>query len=105
MIRSTGPIDSLPFTYLLPLSPIPWAEKSDTDRFCQLIIDIVSAILDGDSAAASPAGNHCNRLTAVTAQREQERIEVFIIGIDPQNDILLTFLCHGQIHNITRFHF
>ncbi len=68
---------------------------SDDDSLSQLIVDVISAILDGNRTATSTAGNHRNRLTAVTAQREQEGVQLFIIGLDPLNDIFFSFFC-GQ---------
>ena len=57
----------------------------------QFIVDIVSAILDGNSTATSAAGHHGDGLSAVTAQREQKCIQFLIIGVNALNDVFLTF--------------
>jgi len=66
--------------------------------FRQLIVDIISAVFDGHGAAAAAPGHYGNGLTAVAAEGKQERIQFFIIGFDPGNDIFLTLLCSCQIH-------
>ena len=57
----------------------------------QLIVDIVSAVLDGHGAVVLPAGHHGDGFAAVAAKGEQERIKFFIIGFDALDDVLLTF--------------
>ena len=58
----------------------------------QLIVNIVSSILNGHYTASPSAGNHCDRLAAVTAQREQKAIHILIISFDLLNDVFFTFL-------------
>ena len=69
--------------------------SSNDDRFSQLIVDIVSAVLDGNRAAALPAGDHGHRLAGIAAQGKQKCIEFFVISVDPLNDILLAFFRYG----------
>lgn len=73
-------------------------DLSDHDRLSQLIIDVVPAVLDRHRAAALSAGNYRDRFTAVAAQREQKRVQLFIICFDPLNDVFFAFLCTRQIH-------
>ena len=79
------------------------AVSSDNDGLGELIVDVVAGILNGYSAALSPAGDYGDGLTAVTAQGEQKRIQLLIISFDPLNDILFTFLCSCQIHGYHSF--
>lgn len=65
----------------------------ENDGLCQLGVNIVSAVFDGYGAAAPAVGNHCNGFTAVATQGEQKRIQLFIVGLDPLNDIFFSFLC------------
>lgn len=65
----------------------------DDDGLCQLRVKIISAVFDGYGAAASAVGNHRNGFTTVATQGEQKRIQLFIVGLDPLNDILFSFLC------------
>ena len=65
--------------------------SSDNDRLSQLIVDAVSCVFDGDHAAASAAGDHGDGLAAVAAQREEERVEFFVVGQDLLNDVFFTF--------------
>jgi hypothetical protein len=67
--------------------------SSDNDRLCQLIINIVSSVLDGYSAISSAAGYHRNGFTTVAAKGKQEAIELLVIGLDALDDVFLTFLC------------
>ena len=61
----------------------------------QLVVDVVSAVLDGNGAAASAAGDHRDRLAAVAAQGKQKSVQLFIVGFDPLNDVFFSDLC-GQ---------
>ena len=58
---------------------------------CQLIVNVVPAVLDRNGAAALAAGHHGDGLSAVTAKREQKCIQFLIIGINALNDVFLTF--------------
>ena len=65
---------------------------SDKNRFRKLIVDTVSAVLDGYDTAASAARDYRDRFPAVTAEREQKGIQFFIIGFDPPNDIFPSYI-------------
>ena len=64
---------------------------SNDNCLSQLIIDVISAILDGYSTAVPAAGHYGDRLTTVAAQREQESVELFVIGFDGADDVFLSF--------------
>ena len=68
---------------------------SNDDRSRQLIVDVVSGILDGNGAAAPAAGDHRDGLACIAAQGKQKAIEFFIVRFDPLNDVLLAFLRSG----------
>ena len=74
------------------------APPSDDDRPCKLCVDVVSAVLDGDGAAAAPPRNDGDLLAAVAAKREQKRVKLRIVRFDPLDDVFLTLLCFQQIH-------
>ena len=73
------------------------------DCFRQLIVDIVSAILDGNGAAVTATGHNGDGLTGIAAQRKQESIELIVIGFDGFYDVFLPYFRHCQVHCITRF--
>ena len=73
-------------------------EKSDHNGLCQLGVDIVPAVLNGDSAAALPMGNDRNGLAAVAAQREQKRVQLFVVCVDLPDGIFHSFLRFPQGH-------
>jgi len=72
-----------------------------TDRFRQLIVNIVTAILDRYRTAAFPMCDYCDRFTAVAAQREKEGIQFFIIGFDFLDNVFFSFNGILQIHIVT----
>ena len=72
---------------------------SDDDGLRQLRVDVITGVLDGNDAAAFQMGDDSDGLTAVTAKRKQKRVQLFVIGFDPLNDVLLANLCSAQIHN------
>ena len=51
------------------------------DGVCQLAVNGVASVLDGDHTTAFPPGDHRDRLAAVTAEREQERIQFLVSEI------------------------
>ena len=67
--------------------------SSKNDCLCQPIVNVVSAVLDGDDAAAPAPGDYGNRLAAVAAQRKQKRVKLTVLRFDPLDDIFLAFLC------------
>jgi hypothetical protein len=58
----------------------------------QLLVDAVSAILDGHHTSASAAGDHGNGFAAVATQRKQERIQFLIVGFNAPDDVFLSQL-------------
>jgi len=77
----------------------PLLFSSDEDSCSQLIIDIVSAVFDGNGATAPSAGDHRNGLAAVAPQREQKGIQLFVIGLDGPDNIFFAKLGSGQVHS------
>ena len=65
----------------------------DHDSFGELVIDIVSAILDGHGAAALEMAYHSDRLAAVASKGKQKAVQLFIISFDPLNDVFFSVLC------------
>ena len=57
-----------------------------------MIVDAISAILDGNNATTFATGNHRNGLATVAPQGKQKRIQFIIICFDPLNDIFITYL-------------
>ena len=55
---------------------------------CQLAVNIISAVLDGNGAVAPAAGYDSDWLTTVAAQREQKGVKLFIIGFNAGDDVL-----------------
>lgn len=70
-------------------------QSSNDDRFSQLIVNIVSAVLDGYCASTSPAGHHSDGFAGIAAKRKQKRIEIFVVRFDPLNDIFSAFFSYG----------
>ena len=52
------------------------------NSLCQLIVDAVSAVLDRDGTALSSFFDNGDRLAAVTAEREEEGVELLVVGLD-----------------------
>jgi hypothetical protein len=73
----------------------------DDDRLSQLIVNVVSAILDGNGAATLATGDHSDWFATVAAKRQQKRLERFIISFDPLNDVLLAFFSYGYVHDLS----
>ena len=71
---------------------------SNLNGSCQLIVDAVSAILNGNHAGASAPGDHGDRLTAVAAQRKQKCIQFFVFCCNISNSILSAKLCFPKCH-------
>ena len=69
--------------------------STNDDRGRQLIVYVVSAVLNGNRAATSAAGNHGHGLAAIAAQGEQKAIEFFVIRFDPLDDIFFAFFSDG----------
>ena len=71
----------------------------NNDGLCQLIIDIIPTILDGNGAVSTLSGYHRDWLTGVAAQGEQEGIQLFVIGLNGPDNIFFAKLGSRQIHN------
>ena len=54
--------------------------------------NVVSAVFNGNGAAASAPGNHSDRFTAVAAKSKEKAVKLFIVGKDIFYDIFDTFL-------------
>ena len=70
----------------------------DDDGLRQLLVDVVSAVLNGNGQIPPAPGDHGDGLTAVAAQGEQKAVEFLVVCFDPLNDIFLTLLCIYQSH-------
>ncbi len=80
--------------------PQPFNKKSilNDDCFRKLVINVVSAVFYCNIAAFFKVGNNRNRLAAVTAEREEECIEFFIVGFNSLDDIFFAFFSKLKIH-------
>ena len=74
---------------------------SDYDRLGKLLVDIIPSVLYGDNAAALEVRDNGDRLAAVAAQGEEERVQLFIVGLYLLDDIFFSFLGVSQIHKMT----
>ena len=63
------------------------------------MVDIVSAVLDGDYTAVLQVRDDCDGLARVASKGEQKGVELLVIGLDALDDVLLAFLGLTQIHN------
>ena len=61
------------------------------NSFCQLIVYIVSSVLDRDGAAALSVSNYGDRFAAVATESEEESIQLLIVGLDLFYNIFLAF--------------
>ena len=71
----------------------------DDDGLRQLIVDVVSAILNGHSTTATPPGHHSNWLTAIAAKGKQECVQFLIVCLDGANDVFNSLLGLCQCHS------
>ena len=56
------------------------------------MIDGVASVTDGDHAGVFQVTHYGNGLAAVTAERKEESVELFVIGVDAVDDIRMAFL-------------
>lgn len=68
------------------------------DGFSQQIVDAVSAVFDGNYAAVFLAGNNGYGFAAVASEGKQKSVQLFVVGLDPLNDIFFGFFGHSQVH-------
>ena len=71
------------------------SRRSDHNGFCQLIVNGIAAVLDGNDTGALLTGDDGDGFAAVASQREQECVQFLIIGFDPLNDVFFAF-CGGK---------
>ena len=65
---------------------------SDQDRVCQVVVNAVSAVLDGNDTSAATVGNDGDLLPRVTTEGKEERVQLLVIRFDSLDDIFLAFL-------------
>lgn len=76
----------------------------DADRVCQLKIDVVTCVFDGDNAIALFSGNNGDRFPAVAAQGKKKGFHFIIVGIDRGDWVFRSYGCVIQCHcKVTRF--
>ena len=66
---------------------------SNKDSVCKIVVYVVSAVLDGNDAAAFPTLYDRNGLTAEATEREEEGVKLRIIGFDSLDYVFFSFLC------------
>ena len=64
----------------------------------QLVVDIVSAVFDGNGAVAFLFGDDGDGFAAVATQGEEKFVQFLVVGFDGFDDIFLAFLGMSQIH-------
>ena len=63
-----------------------------------MLVDAVSAVLDGHSAAAFSVGDYGDGFAGITAKGEQKSIELFVLGFDLPDDVFFSFNGFEQRH-------
>jgi hypothetical protein len=56
----------------------------------QVLVNIVSAVLDGNYTTASTVLYNRNSFTAEATEREQKRIKLFVIGLNSLDNVFLS---------------
>ena len=79
-------------------------KRLNANGFCQLAVDIIPAVFDGDYAVSPLPGNHGDGFTGVATKGKQKRIELFVIRFDPLYQTLFAQRRSKQIHRITKLH-
>ena len=74
--------------------------SSDQNGLSQLLVDVVSAILDGDDTTTPLVGDYSDGLAAVAAQGKKKAVQILVIGVDALDDVFLAFLCCRKRHLI-----
>lgn len=67
--------------------------SGNDNGFSQLLVNVVTAVFDGNHAAALQVRNDGDGLTGITAQGKQKCIQFFVIGVDLLDDVLLALIC------------
>ena len=70
----------------------------DTDSFRQLIVDVVTTILDGYCTAAFAMCNDRDCFAGIAAEGKQERVQLFVIGYNFPDDVFLSFCGFSESH-------
>ena len=73
------------------ISGLSFPLSHNLDSLSQLIINVVSAIFNGDYTTTTLAGDHSDRLTCLASQRKEKRVQILVIGFNARNDIFLAF--------------
>ena len=63
-----------------------------------MLVDAVSAVLDGHGAAAFSVGDYGDGFAGITANGEQKSIELFVLGFDLADDVFFSFNGFEQRH-------
>lgn len=63
----------------------------DYNSFCELVVDVISSVLDRNDTSAFEVGDNGDGFAAVASEREQECIKLFVVGVDLNDDIFLAF--------------
>ena len=61
------------------------------NSLCQLIVDAVSAVLDRNGTALASFFDDRDRLALVAAEREEEGVELLVVGLDLFDYVFLAF--------------
>ena len=75
----------------------PWA-KLHLDGLCQLAVDGVAAVLDGDGAVTLATGDDGDGFAAVAAQGEQKGVQLLVIGFNTADDVFFSLYGVVQSH-------
>ena len=59
---------------------------------------MIPTVFDRNDAATLQVGDYRDRLATVTAEGEQKRVKLFVIGFDGTDNVFLPHLRLGQIH-------
>ena len=73
------------------------------DRFCKLIVYMISRVLDNYDTAAAEVAYHGDILSAVTAEREEKCAQLLVIDIQLFYLVYLSNVCVFEIHRISPF--
>ena len=71
------------------------------NSLCQLIVNAVSSVLDGNGTALASFFDDRDRLALVAAEREEEGVELLIVGLDFFNYIFLAFNGVNKCHSFS----
>ena len=69
------------------------------NSFCKLFVDVISAVLYRDDAVLFVAGDDGDGFTDIATEREEECVQLFVVGLEGGDDILFALCCLCKIHN------